>query len=56
MTTYKEIELKMIFKESFTVTIDVQVSADKCEQYTYDNFEEAKAAIENFEQLTTVYF
>lgn len=56
MTTYKEIELKMIFKESFTVTIDVQVSADKCEQYTYNSFQEAKNAIEHFEQFTTVYF
>ena len=56
MTTYKEIELKLMFEERFTVTIDVRVSHNKCEQYTYDNFEEAKAAIENFEQLTTVYF
>jgi len=56
MTSHKELELKMMFEDAYTVTIDVQVSDTHCDQYTYDNFEEAKAAIEAFENTTTVYF
>lgn len=56
MTTYKELELKRIFEENYSVTIDVQVRPDHCEQYTYHSFEEAKAAIESFENTSTVYF
>jgi hypothetical protein len=56
MTTHKELELKQIFEENYSVTIDVQVSPDHCQQYTYFSFCEAKSAIEAFENTTTVYF
>ena len=42
--------------QNYSVTIDVQVRPDHCEQYTYHSFEEAKSAIESFENTNTVYF
>lgn len=56
MTTYKEIELRQIFKESSTITIDVQISEDKCEQHVCTSFDEAKNLIERYESTTNVYF
>lgn len=56
MTAYMEQELRMMFKENNTVTIDVQINDDECQQYICESFDEAKRLIELHEHTTNVYF
>ena len=56
MNEYKEIELKQIIEDFGRVTITIVGYEDMSFDETYDNFEEAKAAIEHYEQVAEVYF
>jgi len=56
MNPYKEIELGQIIEDFGRVTITIVGYEDMSFDETYDNFEEAKAAIEHYEQIAEVYF
>jgi hypothetical protein len=56
MNPYKEIELVQIIEDFGRVTITIVGYEDMTFDETYDNFEEAIAAIEHYEQIAEVYF
>jgi len=56
MNPYKEIELARMIEYFGRVTITIVGYEDMSFDETYDNFEEAKAAIEHYEQVAEVYF
>ena len=56
MNPYKEIELARMIKDAGRVTITIVGYEDMTFDETFDNFEEAKAAIEHYEQMAEVYF
>ena len=56
MNPYVEQKVKMIIENEGSITITVVGFDDMTFDATFDNFEEAKAAIENYEQSAEVYF
>jgi len=56
MNEYREIELARMIEDIGRVTITIVGYEDMSFDETYDNFEEAKAAIEHYEQVAEVYF
>jgi hypothetical protein len=56
MNPYREQEVRMILKHMGRITITVVGYDDMTIDETYDNFEEAIAAIEHYEQVAEVYF
>ena len=56
MNPYGEQELRMMIKSEGRVTITIVGYEDMSFDETFDNFEEAKAAIEHYEQVAEVYF
>jgi hypothetical protein len=56
MNPYSEQELRMIIEDFERVTITIVGYEDMTFDETYDNFDEAKAAIEHYEQVAEVYF
>ena len=56
MTTYKEVELKLMMKKNGSVTITVVNENDESFDETHDNIDEAIQAINTYEIENTVYF
>ena len=56
MNIYREQEVRMIIENEGSITITVVGFDDMTFDATFDNFDEAKAAIENYEQSAEVYF
>jgi hypothetical protein len=56
MNPYKELELARMIEEVGRVTITIVGYEDMSFDETFENFEEAKAAIEHYEQVAEVYF
>jgi len=56
MNPYRELELRQIIKSEGRVTITIVGYEDMSFDETYDNFDEAIAAIEHYEQIAEVYF
>ena len=56
MNPYKELELARMIESEGRVTITIVGYEDMTFDETFDNFEEAKAAIEHYEQMAEVYF
>jgi hypothetical protein len=54
--TYWEQVLRSVIKDAGRVTITIVGYEDMTFDETFDNFEEAKAAIEHYEQMAEVYF
>jgi|LakMenEpi03Aug12_release.lakeMendotaPanAssembly.Ray.scaffolds.fasta_scaffold739427_1 hypothetical protein len=56
MNPYREQVLRSVIKDAGRVTITIVGYDDMSFDETYDNFEEAIAAIEHYEQVAEVYF
>jgi len=56
MNEYREQVLRSVIEDAGRVTITIVGYEDMSFDETYDNFEEAKAAIEHYEQIAEVYF
>ena len=56
MDSYKELELYLMIIEKNSVTITVVGYNDTTFDETFVDFDEAKAAIEHYEQMAEVYF
>jgi phage terminase large subunit-like protein len=56
MNPYREQEVRMILEYMGKITISVVGYDDMTIDETFDNFDEAKAAIEHYEQTADVYF
>lgn len=56
MNSYKELELSLMIESEGRVTITVVGYEDMTFDDTFNNFEEAKAFINHYEQIAEVYF
>ncbi len=56
MTTYAEVKLKHQIKDNGFVELTIVDENDKVTEEKHTNFDEAKQAIESYENDCTVYF